>query len=251
LPKYLETVKRREEEIGKVIQVLEQRSQGFRTPKLVLIGGYALRAYVPYNRATRDCDFVVEHSGDNWNIETIKKWLSSYLSIQTIEVKGNYGYLRMIKPLGQLKNVKISLDIMEGEVRGREKDDIVKLGEKFFKESEKADIVFGENKFKMYVPSYTDYLVLKLASGRPSDIRDIATLLWKKGMPKNIEKRIRQLIEERSLVERKLEIIVEEISNPNFVDSCRGTFASRDFGEKERLYVLKVLQKLQHTESSH
>lgn len=244
MPKYLEIVQQREEEIGRVIQVLEQRSHGFEKPKLVLIGGYALRAYVPYNRATRDCDFVVEHSGYNWNIEAIRKWLSRYLSVQTIEARGSYAYLRMIKPLTQLKNVKISVDIMEGEVRGREKDDIVKLDEKFFNESEKADIVFGENKFKMYVPSYTDYLVLKLASARPSDTRDIATLLWKKGMPKNIEKRIRQLIEEKSLIERKLEIIVEEISNESFVDSWRGTFASREFGEKDKEHVLKSVKSI-------
>lgn len=242
MPKYLETIKYREEEIGEVIEILEQKSRGFTKPKLILIGGYALRAYIPYSRATRDCDFVVEHSGDSWNIEIIKKWLSSYLSTQTIEIKRNYGYLRMIKPLTQLKNVKISLDIMEGEVSGREKDDVVQLDEKFFEESEKTNIAIGENSPKMYVPSYTDYLVLKLASARPSDIRDIATLLWKKGMPRNIEKRINGLIEKRSLMERKLELIVEEISNEHFVDSWRGTFGSRDLGEKERNDVLKVLR---------
>lgn len=244
MPKHLEIARYREEEVANAVQVLREKGQDFNYPKLVLIGGYALRAYVPYNRATRDCDFVAEHSRDGWNIETIRKWLGNYLSTQELETRESYGYLRMTKPLTQFKNVKISLDIMEGEVRGREEDDVVKLDKKFFGQSKSASIKIGETDFRMYVPSYRDYLILKIASARPSDIRDIAMLLWKNGMPNNLEKRMNEVIEKRALIERRLERIVEDISNENFVDSWRGTFSSKEFGEKDRKDVLQILKKL-------
>jgi len=36
-------------------------------PELIVIGGYALRAFIPFSRFTRDCDFALMKK-DGWNI---------------------------------------------------------------------------------------------------------------------------------------------------------------------------------------
>lgn len=48
-------------------------------------------------------------------------------------------------------------------------------------------LAIGEKKFKFFVPDYTDYLILKIISARPSDIRDIAILLLKNKIPRNLK----------------------------------------------------------------
>jgi predicted nucleotidyltransferase component of viral defense system len=57
-------MKRREEEILNSLLFLLEKTKGFTEPELVMIGGYALRAFTPFSRFTRDCDFDDE-----------KKWL--------------------------------------------------------------------------------------------------------------------------------------------------------------------------------
>jgi hypothetical protein len=49
----------REVEIGRIVRCLSDQTGGFEDPKLVLIGGYALRAFTSFSRYTRDCDFVL------------------------------------------------------------------------------------------------------------------------------------------------------------------------------------------------
>ena len=44
--KHSEIMKLREEEIGKLIEYLSKQSEGFTNPKIVMIGGYALRAFI-------------------------------------------------------------------------------------------------------------------------------------------------------------------------------------------------------------
>jgi hypothetical protein len=58
----------REKEIGKIIENLSKHTDGFENPKIVMIGGYALRAFTSLSRYTRDCDFVLKKL-DRWNLE--------------------------------------------------------------------------------------------------------------------------------------------------------------------------------------
>lgn len=59
MARYIEMVKSKEEEIAKLIELLSKKSSGFNNPKLILIGGYALRAFTTLSRTTRDCDLVL------------------------------------------------------------------------------------------------------------------------------------------------------------------------------------------------
>jgi hypothetical protein len=52
-----------------------------------MIGGYALRAFVPFSRSTRDCDFAMTKR-DGWNIDRIKDIIFEGKSILR---QSNYG----------------------------------------------------------------------------------------------------------------------------------------------------------------
>ena len=67
MPKAIELMKRREEELLKLIQKLSERTDSFSDPKLILIGGYALRAFIPFSRYTRDCIFTLRKAKKNRN----------------------------------------------------------------------------------------------------------------------------------------------------------------------------------------
>lgn len=59
LPKTIELMKRREEEIFKTLLYLSEKTKSFTTSTLLMIGGYALRALISFSRFTRDCDFAL------------------------------------------------------------------------------------------------------------------------------------------------------------------------------------------------
>ncbi len=50
--KHTEIMNLRELEIGRIIEHLSEQTDGFEKPKMVLIGGYALRAFTSLSRYT-------------------------------------------------------------------------------------------------------------------------------------------------------------------------------------------------------
>ena len=86
-----EIMKLREKEVGRLTEDLSNKSEGFEDPKLIMIGGYALRAFVPFSRYTRDCDFVLKKL-NGWNLDKIKGLLPKDLDIEALERRDNYGF---------------------------------------------------------------------------------------------------------------------------------------------------------------
>jgi hypothetical protein len=231
----------REEEISAIIEQLSKRTQEFENPKIVLIGGYALRAFTSLSRYTRDCDFVLKKS-DSWNLDKIRKLLPKDLSTEAFEKKDSYGFLRCIKLLKA--GVKISLDFMEGEVRGRTEEQVFLITEKFLQKTKKVKIPIAGKTIEVYVPDYTDYLILKLVSARPSDIRDIATLIWKNGIPDDLNEEAKKKLAHPEIIKENLALIQKDISDKRFLDSWKGTFVTTEFTEETKEEVLKKLKKL-------
>ncbi len=239
--KHSEIMNLREEEISKIIEQLSKRTDGFENPKIVLIGGYALRAFTSLSRYTRDCDFVLKKS-DGWNLDKIQRLLLKDLSTDVFEKRDSYGFLRCIKLLKV--GVKISLDFMEGQVRGRTEEQIFFITEKFLQKTRKVKIAIAEKTVEVCIPDYVDYLILKLMSARPSDIRDIATLIWKNGIPDNLEEEAKKKLAHPEIIEKNLKLIQKDISDKRFLDSWKGTFVTTEFTEKTKEEVLKKLKKL-------
>jgi hypothetical protein len=112
-------MKRREEEILNSLLFLSKKTNDFTNPELILIGGYALRAFIPFSRFTRDCDFALMKK-NGWNIDKIKEFLSKEYLVEEEQKHNNYGFLRCIKFVKYNKaRVKVSIDFREGEIRGR------------------------------------------------------------------------------------------------------------------------------------
>ena len=239
--KHSEIMNLREEEISRIIEQLSKRTDGFEKPKIVLIGGYALRAFTSLSRSTRDCDFVLKKSND-WNLDKIRKLLPNNLSTETFEKKDSYGFLRCVKLLKG--GAKISLDFMESEVRGRNENQIFFITEKFLQKTRKMNIPIAGKTTEIYVPDYTDYLILKLMSARPSDIRDIATLIWKNGIPDNLKEEAKKKLAHPEIIKKNLELVQKDISDKRFLISWKGTFVTTEFTEETKQEVLRELRKL-------
>ena len=239
--KHSEIMNLREEEISETIEQLSKRTGGFENPKIVLIGGYALRAFTSLSRYTRDCDFVLKKT-DGWNLDKIQRLLPKDLSIEAFEKRDSYGFLRCTKLLKV--GAKISLDFMEGEVRGRTEEQVFFITEKFLQKTMKAKIPIAGKMTEIYVPDYTDYLILKIMSARPSDIRDIATLVWKNGIPDNLKEEAKNKLCHPEIMKKNLKLIQKDISDRRFLDSWKGTFVTTEFTEKTKEEVLKKLKKL-------
>lgn len=249
LPNPIDVLKAREEQVRKLIELLGERTNSFEEPKLILIGGYALRAFLPFARDTRDCDFALG-KGDPWHIDSLKLWLSRELEIATEEKRADYAFLRCVKllPVGR-PPAKVSLDFMEGKVISRVTNQEVLINVDFLDASAKASVRIGTGDVQVYIPTYADYLLLKIVSARPSDVRDIAALVWKNGVPQDIKKRATKLVPNPEAVKTDLtNIIVPALEDKRFVDSWRGMFITKDFTENVKEKVLEQLQELTKTQ---
>jgi len=81
-------------------------------------------------------------------------------------------------------------------------------------------------------------------SGRRSDIRDIATLVWQKGIPENVKNRVKKILPYPQVFNENLKQVIADISDKRFTDSWRGTFISTDFNESAKQEVLEKLLEL-------
>ena len=242
--KHSELMNQREEEIGRLIGCFSKKTEGFENPKIVMIGGYALRAFTSLSRYTRDCDFVLKKI-NGWNLDKIKKLLPKNLSVEAFEKRGDYGFLRCIKLLKvNGRSAKISIDFLEGEVRGRTEEQIFFINDKFLQRTKKAKIPIAEKETEIFVPDFTDYLIMKIMSARPSDIRDIATLVWKSGIPKDLEERALKMLAHPEILKKNLKLIIEDISDKRFLDSWKGTFVTTEFTEEAKEKIIRELKKL-------
>jgi hypothetical protein len=238
-------MRKREEEILNSLVLLSEGTKGFKEPELILIGGYALRAFIPFSRFTRDCDFALMKR-NGWNLDEIKKILPKGYSIEEEQRHDNYGFLRCIKFVKQDKiRIKVSLDFMEGEIRGREPKEIVKIDVTMIRSRMFVSITIAGKPIKLPVPSYVDYFIMKAVSARPSDIRDIASLIRENGIPSNVKERVKEMLPYPEVFLMKIkERILPEIEKKTFVDSWRGAFGTRNYNEEDKREVIKELENL-------
>jgi hypothetical protein len=244
LPKAIDLMKRREEEILNSLLFLSEKTKGFTDPELVMIGGYALRAFIPFSRFTRDCDFAMMKR-DGWNIDRIKEVLPEGFLIEEEQKRNDYGFLRCVKFVKHDRaRVKVSMDFMEGEIRGREAKEIIKIDEAMIKNRAFVSIPIAGKPIKLPVPSYVDYFVTKVISARASDIRDIAALIRENGIPENLSKRVKQILPYPEIFSTKLkERIIPEVRRKTFLDSWRGIFGTAKCDEEDRRRVITEVER--------
>jgi len=245
LPKVIETMKRREEELLKAIRNLSEKTEGFTNPKLILIGGYALRTFIKFSRFTRDCDFIIKKK-NGWNLDRLKENLPEGYNIEREERHENYGFMRWVKLLQHNKaKVKVSLDFMEGEIRGRKAKEVILIDRAMVENSRFVSISIADENVSIAVPSYLDYFIMKVVSSRASDIRDMASLIHENGVPSRLTDRINEILPYPQIFREKVEErIIPEIRKATFLDSRRGIFATTSYSEEDKEKVIEQLEKL-------
>ena len=245
LPKAIDLMKRREEEILNSLIFLSEKTKGFTDPGLIMIGGYALRAFIPFSRFTRDRDFVLIKR-DGWNIDRMKGFLPEGYLVEEEQKRNDYGFLKCMKFVKHNRaRVKVSIDFMEGEIRGREAKEVIKIDETMIRNRAFVSIPIAGKPIKLPVPSYVDYFVMKVVSARASDIRDIAALICENGIPENLVGRVKQILPYPEIFSIKLkERIIPEIRRKTFLDSWRGLFGTTKYNEEDRRKVITELEKV-------
>jgi hypothetical protein len=238
-------MKIRENRIRELIELISQRSKNFTKPKIITIGGYGLRAFIPFSRFTRDCDFVIKKNR-GWNLDQIKNWLTNDVSVEAFQIEKYHAFLRLIKPLKYNKrSIKLAIDFMEGQIRGRTKEEIIQIDDEFIDNSRRTKLLIGDSEISLFVPSYLDYFILKIVSARPSDIRDIASLVWKNDIPSGIKKRIKKILPYPDIFHRNLKNqIITDITDDRFIHSWHGTFISTEFTDEDKIEVINKLKNL-------
>ena len=83
---------------------------------------------------------------NGWHIDELHNNLPGF-SIEHKEKKNSYGYMRCIKFVKHDKaKIKVAVDFMEGEIRGREEKDVIIIDEKMVKKRKFVKILIaGEN----------------------------------------------------------------------------------------------------------
>ena len=156
MPKAIDLMKRRQEEILNSLIFLSEKTKGFTDPGLIMIGGYALRAFIPFSRFTRDCDFVLIKR-DGWNIDRMKGFLPEGYLVEEEQKRNDYGFLRCMKFVKHNRaRVKVSIDFMEGEIRGREAKEVIKIDETMIRNRAFVSIPIAGKSIKL--PSPLNYL---------------------------------------------------------------------------------------------
>lgn len=248
MPRAIDLMKKREDEILKIILYISEKTDGFTNPKLIIIGGYALRAFIKFSRYTRDCDFILKKK-DGWHLDNLNRILPEDWKIEDLKKQYRYGFMRWLKFIKYDKvRIKVSIDFMEGEIRGRKEEEIIMIDNRIVENSRFTLIPIAGQEVKAFVPEYLDYFIMKVISCRASDIRDIASLIHENAVPRELEKRINEIVPNPELFESKVrKRIIPEMKKRTFIDSWKGIMGTAEFTEKNKEQIVKRLEELLRT----
>ena len=202
-----ELFKQREIEIFEVLKKLRD------VEKLVLIGGYALNSYIEFPRFSIDCDLIV------YDEKKVVKILRSE-RYKLIEKKEDF--IRFEK---KVDNVKIGIDLLIKKLIDRQSELIFEFSD-IFKDSTIRELPAKSDpklKIKFRIVSPEVLFVLKFASIRKQDIRDIFMLSTYNLNKKKIKVFIKKYFQEK-LLETRIKKLKESIESKNFIDSLQGVY---------------------------
>jgi len=221
----------REKEVFETLKALEKLKADF-----VVIGGYATNAYA-LPRFSVDCDIVVKNMKGAGQIRAALTKLG-YATTAAGEAAKTYGgsFERYEKELGN--GFKVSFDVMINEILDRQSGAVFSV-EWIFEHSKLRELrgktILGKLRLRIINPDAL--FVMKAASARPSDIRDVFMLgpkvEDKEWMNTEITKRVRPATAQR---------ILKTTDSRQFRDGLQGVYGKVDekvFGKhRKALFVL-------------
>lgn len=191
-----------------ILQVLKEMPED-----AVLIGGYAVNAYVP-PRFSIDCDLVV------FRVAEIKKILVKYGFEESEKGDVPYGkYLRFMR-----KREKVSFDLLLNSVLDRDSGVVFEGG--LFKKYSKERITVGRAnpiRVNMRIADPELLFAMKFVSARRQDIRDIFMLSGTELNWELAEEIIKKKCSEE-LVEERAKLIKAKVMSKDYRNSLNGAF---------------------------
>jgi len=192
-----------------ILETLREMPKG-----VVLIGGYAVNAYVP-PRFSIDCDVVVLGG-----IAEIRRILAKHGFEETERGEVPHGeYIRSMR-----KVEKVSFDLLVGSVLDRESGVAFEGG--LFKKYSRERVIVGRAnpvRIEMRIADPELLFAMKFVSARRQDVRDVFML---SGTDLNWAL-VKQIIEERcgdELIKERIELIKAKVTSKNYRDSLQGAY---------------------------
>ncbi len=203
----------RENEILDTLNLLAENGLDF-----VVVGGYAVSAY--RHRFSVDADIVIRKM-DLEKFENILK-TRGYSKTISKQLENPYSseFVRYEKA-----DLKVSIDLLVGGLGCRQTGAAFSF-DFLYQKSIKKEIEGIERTTKTNVPVKEILVILKLHSGRLTDLRDVAALCFNLDID-FIQKNIFR--GNRKVLERNMEKLTSLIENPNFQDSFKGVFMEKSY----------------------
>ena len=181
---------------------------------IVLIGGYAVNAYVP-PRFSIDCDLVV--LGSSSKLESFLKE-DGFRKVAEGDVSYG-GYVRY-----EMDKVKVSFDLLKKSVVDR--DTKIAFEGQLFKKYSTERTTVGRSvptRIRMRIADPELLFAMKFVSARKQDVRDIF-MLAAGNMNWNLVSEILSAKCSRELMEKRIHAIRRDIQSTSFRDSLHGPF---------------------------
>ena len=205
--------------------------------RFVVIGGYAVNAYT-LPRFSVDCDIVIENNAEAKKIEeSLKK--SGYKKEENNAAAPYYGdFARYGKEV--IRNFKVSFDLMIGSVVDRHTK--ASFSAKWIFENSGIRLLRGKTiseDLKLRIVNLDTLIVMKFASCRNADIRDIFMLI---PQAKDIDW-IKEEVSKRYDFKNRFDKVKDKVTSAKFKDDLQGVYGYVDkkVFEKHRKAVLEIV----------
>ena len=190
--------------------------------KFIVIGGYAVNAYT-LPRFSVDCDIVVENNAEAKKIEKELKKIG-YKTEKNSRTSYYYSdFARYEKEV--IKSFKVSFDLMISSVVDRHTK--ASFSAKWIFENSTIRLLKGKTiseDLRLRIVSLDALIVMKIASCRNADIRDIFMLM---PQAKNIYW-IKEEISKRYDFNNRLDKIKDKVTSEKFKDNLQGVYGYVD-----------------------
>ncbi len=220
----------RENRIFEVLEKLSKSGLDF-----VIIGGYAVSAFK--HRFSVDADVVIR-SEDKEKFESV---LRENGFVKTIVKELDYVYAQEFIRYETRDKLPVSIDLLIGGAGSRTTNASFSF-QRLKEHSKKRKIIGAEKEVSVLVPDREILIVLKLHSGRLTDLRDIAALT------KNIDLNlINEFIWQgkTEIIKNNIKKMVSLLDDKGFIDSFKGVFVEKryDIDVNEIKKLGKLLEK--------
>lgn len=207
-----------------------------KTHRFVVIGGYAVNAYT-LPRFSVDCDIVIENNLEAKKIEkSLKK--SGYKKEENNAAASYYGnFARYGKAV--IRNFRVSFDLMISNVVDRNTK--ASFSSKWVFENSEIRLLRGKTiseDLKLRIVNLDTLIVMKFASCRNTDIRDIFMLI---PQAKDISW-IKEEVSKRYDFKDRFNKVKDKITSAKFKDNLQGVYGyiDKNLFEKHKKGVLDM-----------